>query len=154
MAYITQDDLENALSVHVVKAVFDDDLSGEANAQAVDACLEYASAECDSFLEGVYDDVSFPLADPPVIVKYAAIDFACAYCARRRPDLVKAMGEEPWQRFQDHAIAKMERFVKSKQRLPAATGTPANVGAEVRSGDAEFPTVPTPARNWQRMGDF
>lgn len=153
MAYNTQTDLENALGVQTVKAIFDDDLDGLADAAPIAACLAYGDAEANSFLAGVYD-VELPFSSAPTAIKYAALDFCCAYAMRRRPDIVKAMGESPWTTFADAAVEKMRRFVKAEQRIPAASGTPENVGGEVRTGDADNPTMPTPARTFQNMGDF
>jgi phage gp36-like protein len=153
MAYCSQTDLENALGVPVVKAIFDDNLDGTVDAAAMTACVDYATAECNSFLRGQYD-ITFPIATVPDELKFAAVDFACAYATRRRPDIVRAMGEQPWTTFRDSAIEKMKRFGEAMQRLPPSTGTPENVGAEVRSGDADYPTIETPQRHWLRMGDF
>lgn len=52
MPYFTQADLENALGVQIVKAIFDDDNDGVADAAPVAACCAYGSAECDSFCGG------------------------------------------------------------------------------------------------------
>lgn len=153
MAYFTQTDLENALGVQIVKAIFDDDNDGVADAAPVAACCAYGSAECDSFLRGQYA-VSFPISPVPDELKFAAVDFGCAYAARRRPDLTRAMGEQPWTMFRQAAIEKMKQFAVSLQRLPPSVGTPANVGAQVRTGDAARPELPSPPRVFDDMGDF
>lgn len=153
MAYCSQTDLENALGVNIIKAIFDDNLDGTVDSGPIAACLAYGNAECDSYLRGVYD-VTFPITPVPDELKFAAVDFCCVYALRRRPDIVKAMGEQPWTVFRDSAVDKMKRFGKSMQRLPDTTGTPTNVGAEVRTGDPESPTLPSPPRRWQNMGDF
>ena len=153
MAYCNQTDLENALGIPVVKAIFDDNQDGTADAAPIAACLAYGTSECDSFLRGVYN-VTFPINPVPDELKFAAVDFCCAYATRRRPDVVRAMGEQPWTVFRDSAVDKMKRYGKSMQRLPDTTGTPENVGAEVRSGDPQSPALPTQPRTWQNMGDF
>lgn len=153
MPYNTQTDLENALGIQIVKSIFDDDMDGTVDAAPLAACLAYGTAEADSFLAGTYD-ITLPVADPPDALKFAALDFCLVYATRRRPDVVKAMGEQPWTTFQSSAIEKMKRYGKSIQRLPEDTGTPANVGAEVRSGDSRAPDLPCPARTFQDMGDF
>jgi phage gp36-like protein len=153
MPYCDQTDLENALGKQIVKAIFDDDMDGTADAAPLAACLAYGTAECDSFLAGTYD-IELPVASVPDVLKFAAVDFCVAYATRRRPDVVKAMGAQPWTTFRDDALEKMKRFAKSIQRLPEDTGTPANVGAEVRSGDPEAPELPEQPRTWQDMGDY
>lgn len=153
MGYFVAADLTNVLGARTVVAAFDDDADGVADTAAVDACIECATAEVDSFLVGVYQG-EIPFTTVPTVIKYAALDFACAYVARRRPDLMRAMGEESWEKFSKAAKEKMRNFIKSEQRIPKADGTPDNTGAEVRTGDGGYPTVPTPARKFDRMGDF
>ncbi len=128
MAYITQQDLVNAMGLNVVKAVFCDDNTDVPNASAIAACLAYASAQVDAFLAGTYD-VTLPLVSPPDIVKFAAVDFACGYAMRRRPDIVRAMNEKSWSDFQDAALTNMKLFAVALKRLPQSTvSAPANVG--------------------------
>lgn len=132
MPYFTQTDLENALGVQVVKAIFDDDHDGTADAAPIAACIAYAAAECNSFLRGKYD-ITLPPATVPDELKFAAIDFGCAYAVRRRSDVTSSMGMEKWTTFQESAVAKMKRYAETLQMLPATTGTPSNVGATVGS---------------------
>ena len=153
MAYCNQTDLENALGIQIIKSIFDDDMDGVADAAPIAACLAYGAAECDSFLRGIYD-ITFPITPVPDELKFAAVDFCCMYAMRRRPDIVKVMGEQPWTVFRDSAVEKMKRYAKSMQRLPDTTGTPKNVGAEVRSGDPAAPDLPDQPRLFQDMGDF
>lgn len=153
LAYITQADLEDALGTQVVLAIFDDDMDGFVDNHAIMACLSYGSAQVDAYLAGTYD-ITLPIANPPAVVKFAAVDFACAYATRRRPDLVRAMGEKPWSDFLDAAKENMKLFASSLKRLPAGDGTPTNVGAEARTGDPDNPDLPTPPRTFQDMGDF
>ncbi len=153
MAYCDQTDLQNALGINIIKSIFDDDMDGVADAAPVAACLAYGTAECDSYLRGVYE-TTFPISPVPDELKFIALDFCCVYAMRRRPDVVKAMGEQPWTAFQTAAVEKMKRFVKSMQRLPPTVAEPANVGAEVRSGDPQAPDLPEQPRVWQDMGDF
>lgn len=128
MAYITQADIENALGVNVVQAVFDDNIDGIVDAAPMTACLAYASAQVDAFLAGNYA-ITLPIASPPDVVKFAAVDFACAYAVRRKPDVVRAMSEKSWTDFRDAALANMKLFASGLERLPTATATaPANVG--------------------------
>ena len=153
MAYCTQQDLENALGVQLVRAVYDDDNDGEVDAAPIAACLEYATAECDSFLRGTYA-VPFTATPFPAELRYAALDFACAYTARRRPELAHTLGTDPFKQFYDAATAKMKRFDASEQRLPAASGTPDNIGGYVRSSYDDTADEDAPARSFDDMGDY
>jgi phage gp36-like protein len=128
MPYIVQADLENALGSHVVKTLFCDDNSEVVNVAALAACLAYASAQVDAFLAGNYA-ITLPIASPPDIVKFAAVDFACAYAVRRRPEIMSAMGAKSWTDFHDAALANMKLYSTGLARLPVATAaSPANVG--------------------------
>lgn len=127
MAYIAEADLWNALGKPLIVAIFDDNNDGIAEPAAIASCLAYASAEVDAFLVGTYD-VTLPLTTVPDVVKFAAIDFACAYATRRRPDIVRAMGEESWTTFRDAAVDKMKLYARSFERLPETIAKPANVG--------------------------
>jgi phage gp36-like protein len=152
MTYASQQDLEHALGSQVVKTIFDDDMDGVIDAGAMTSCLAYGDAEVDSFLSGQYEYTA-PMSPVPAAVKYAAVDFCCAYAARRRPDLVRAMGEEPWTEFRKAALEKMTRFAKAQQRLPATAGVPANVTTTVKvSGVVEPDELPD--RVFDDMGSF
>ena len=151
MAYIAQSDLENALGKSIVKAIFDDDGDGAPEPAAIAACCDYASSECDSFLRGQYG-VTFPISSPPAELKFAAVDFACAYAARRRPDVVRAMGEKSWTDFREAAVEKMKRFAASLQRLPPTVATPSNVGGST-SDDTPRLTVAS-SDGTPNLGDF
>lgn len=152
MSYASQSDLEHALGASIVQAIFDDNLDGAVDAGPMTSCLAYGDAEVDSFLSTQYEG-PFPLETVPAAVKYAAVDFCCAYAARRRPDLVRAMGEESWEVFRKAAVEKMTRFVKAQQRLPVTSGAPANVTTLVKSGGVAQPDE-LPDRVFDDMGDF
>jgi phage gp36-like protein len=131
MAYVSQTDLENALGRNTIAAVFDDDGDGVPEQEAIDAACESASAEVDAVLIGTYS-VTLPLVNPPAIVKFAAVDFACAYAARRRPDIVRAMSEKSWTDFRAAALDKMKMIASAFERLPKTTAAaPSNVGGVV-----------------------
>ena len=155
--YFTRVDLENALGKQTVHSVFDDDQDGIAESGPVDACRAYGTSEVNSFLRGRYEDlIPVAEADVPDELKFAALDFGLAYAMRRRPDIVRAMGEESWTSFHKTALEKMDRYVTARQRLPATVGavaaTPTNVGSAANSGNADD-TTPL-ARQWDDMGDF
>jgi phage gp36-like protein len=152
MAYSSQTDLENALGVNIVKAIFDDNLDGVVDVAPMAACLAYGDAECNSFLRGTYD-ATFPIDPVPDELKFAAVDFCCAYAARRRPDLTRAMGEAPWTTFREAAVEKMKLFIKSTQRLPPTVAVPSNVGAEIVA-PIDTATNEVRARTFDDFGDF
>ncbi len=151
MAYTSQEDLENALGVQLVRAVYDDDNDGAVDAGPMAACLAYADAECDSFLRGAYN-ATFPITDVPAALQFAALDFACAYTARRRPELAHTLGSDPFKQFYDAAAAKMKRYVTYEQRLPATVGATEPL-ATVTTATGLAATV-EPVRVFDDMGDF
>lgn len=155
MVYIAQADVENALGKNVVKAIFDDDQDGVVDGAPMTACVNYASAQVDAFLAGTYD-ITLPIAAPDDIVKFAAVDFACAYATRRRPDLVRAMNEKSWTDFRDAAIANMKLFASGLKRIStgtAATATsPANAGGFITEDGARIST--TSSDGTDNQGDF
>jgi hypothetical protein len=155
--YFSQTDLENALSVNVVKGVFDDDHDGIVDTGPIAACIAYAGAECDSFLRNLLlGSVTLPLATVPDEVKFAALDFGIAYSMRRRPDVVKAMNEQPWTVFYEAALAKMKRYCESVQRMPATVGTHATAGATVLvpESDVDDDDEPDQESRWSDLADF
>lgn len=156
MPYFTQTDLENALSVQIVKGIFDDDRDGQADSAPVAACLAYGTAMCDSFLRKVGlapggGTLELPLDDPPDEVKFAAIDFGVAYAIRRRPDIVKASGEQPWTVFYEQAVEQMKRYVAAQQMVTPTAMTHATVGGNIFGGPTGT-CLPSP--RWSNMSDF
>lgn len=134
--YFSRADLEDAIGVQIVKAIFDEDSSGNPSIRAIDSCRAYGTSECNSFLRSNYPEGKLPTEEDsvPAELLFAAIDFGCVYAARRRPDLVNAMGGETWKTFLDAANAKMQRYVDGIQRVPTATGVPENVQQSVSAG--------------------
>lgn len=125
-------DLCNAIGRPLFVAIYDDDNDGQPDSGPVAACIESATAEVLAWFAGTYEDWSEVLPDPvPPALKYAAIDFGIAYTARRRPDIFRASNSKSWEEFEKAAIARVERYQQAKQRLPASTGTPKNVGSYV-----------------------
>jgi|GEM_PF-3694587 len=153
MPYISQQDLENALGASLVTAIFDDDNDGAPETAAITACLAYGDAECNSFLRGVYG-ASVPFTSPPDEVKFAALDFCCAYAARRRPELAHTLGANPFKDFYDAAVAKMKRYASVQQRLPATAGTPAGLGGVARPSPACGVSGEERPRVFDDMGEF
>jgi hypothetical protein len=142
MPYFAQTDLENALSVNVVKAVYDDDHDGVVDSAPMAACVAYGDAMCNSFLRRVLATSSgtaatLPLTTVPDEVKFAALDFGIAYTIRRRPDVVKAMNEQPWTVFHEQAIEQMKRYCASMQIVPPTTGAQATEGGAILNPDSD-----------------
>lgn len=156
MAYFSQTDLENALSVPIVKAVYDDDRDGTVDSGPMAACLAYGSAQCDSFLRKVGTTssgaaVTLPLATVPDEVKFAALDFGIAYTIRRRPDIVKASGEQPWTVFYEQAIEQMKRYCAAQQVMPATAMSHATLGGAIFGG---VTGTDLPSPRWSDLSDF
>jgi hypothetical protein len=157
VGYFTQSDLESALSVVVVKAAYDDDHDGAVDAAPIAACIAYGSAMCDSFLRNVLVSSSgaplaLPLSTVPDEVKFAALDFGIAYTIRRRPDIVRAMSEQPWTVFYEQAIEQMKRYCASMQRITPTGLAHATAGGSIRGRDVDDDVAPEP--RWAKMGDF
>lgn len=160
--YFSQTDLENALSINVVKAAYDDDHDGVVDTGPMAACIAYGNAECNSFLRNLLVTasgtvVTLPLSSVPDEVKFAALDFGIAYTIRRRPDVVRAMGELSWTEFYEQAIAKMKRYCESVQRMPSSAGTHATAGGAILNPDSDSDgneeDLPTEGR-WTDLSDF
>jgi len=151
MAYCSQQDLENAFGRALVVAIYDDNNDGVPETAAVAACLAYADAECNSFLRGTY---KLPITSVPDELKFAALDFACAYSARRRPELAHTLGSDPFKQFYDAAVSKMKRYDSSEQRLGTAAGEPTNIDGYIRSSYDETAASDAPARAFDDFGDY
>ena len=157
MGYFTQTDLENALSTSTVKAVYDDDRDGTVDAGPIAACIAYGTAQCDSFLRkigttpGGTSAIVLPLSTVPDEVKFASLDFGIAYTIRRRPDIVKASGEQPWTVFYEQAVEQMKRYVASMQMVSATAMSHATVGGSIFGGATG---TGLPAPRWSNLSDF
>jgi hypothetical protein len=159
MPYFSQTDLENALSIPIVKAVYDDDRDGTADSGPIAACLAYGSALCDSFLRKVGiapggGVLTLPLTAVPDEVKFAALDFGIAYTIRRRPDIVKASGEQPWTVFYEQAVEQMKRYCASQQMVSPTAMTHATSGGSLFAGATGASGSDLSGSRWLDMGDF
>lgn len=156
MSYFTQADLENAISVPIVKAIYDDDRDGTADAAAIASCIAYGTALCDSFLRKVGSapgggTLTLPLTVVPDEVKFAALEFGIAYSIRRRPEMAKALGEQAWTVYYEQAVEQMKRYVSSLQMVSPTAMSHATVGASIFGGPTGT-CLPTP--RWGNMSDF
>jgi hypothetical protein len=156
MGYFNQTDLENAISVPIVKAIYDDDRDGTADTAAITACIAYGTALCDSFLRKVGSapgggTLNLPLTVIPDEVKFAAVEFGIAYSVRRRPDMAKALGEIAWTTYYEQAVEQMKRYVASLQMVSPTAMDHATVGASIFGG----PTgTCLPTARWGSMSDY
>lgn len=138
--YFTRDDLEDAIGVQTVKTLFDETNSGQPTTRPIDACRLSGTTECISFMRANYAEASIPTQGStiPDELKFAALDFGIAYAMRRRPDLVRAMGEESWTTFQTSAVDKMKRYIDGTQRVSPTVGSPEHVQQAVTEGPGVF----------------
>jgi hypothetical protein len=122
------------------------------------ACIAFANSECNSFLRGVLISGGVPLPLPlitvPDEVKFAALDFALAYAARRRPDVAKAMGVEKWTEFHAAAVARMKRYCESQQQVAPETAEQATQGAALLNPDTDADGNQQAAPAEPRWADF
>lgn len=95
MPYITQADLEGALSPATVLALFNDGDLGVVSTTSLLSVLVRASTEVDSYLARVYKG-PFPVTQVPVpaIIKNCTIEFAIAFSFERHPEYVQTYGEQ------------------------------------------------------------
>ncbi len=153
--YLVQKDLENKLSPDTIAKIFGDGDNGEINADAVDAVIDDAEAEAESFLVGF---VELPLKDPhDRLMKLACRDFAMAFSFERHPEYVRSFGEEKRAERWKRGIDRMLRIQKAMQRLSdneaAKAGPPADVGGKVGAIGRDTCPVP-PRRTFGNSGDW
>jgi phage gp36-like protein len=88
--YVTEADLSAALGAHVVRALYDDDNSGEPDAAPIASAIARATSVVNSYLRRVY---TLPLEEPvPQIVKSIALDLTIGYAQLRHPEVVRVDG--------------------------------------------------------------
>lgn len=136
-AFITEEDLRNAVGPNTYRQIFDDDRQGKANPDAVAVVLRRAHGEVMSYLSTNYTNTPTEGAAQAADLYWAAeLDYACALAYERHPEYVRNFGKEErdkrWKRAQD----RMERITAGIQRVPKAQAEaqnleprPKNVGA-------------------------
>lgn len=135
--YVTQEDLENALSPPTVTALFDDAGLGVPSVGALTGVLERASRRVDSYLARVYVG-PFPVTQTPVpmVIKDAALEFAIAFSFERHPEYVHTYGEtyRGASRYK-RACEMMDRLCQGQQEIPdwVLQPKPRNVGGIITS---------------------
>ena len=159
--YITQTDLEHAISKQTVKAIFDEGANA-VDPEVMASCIAFATSECNSYLRKVLvsssgSKLSLPLSTVPDEVKFAALDFGLAYASKRRPDVAKAMGVLPWTDFYKMASERMKRYCEAEQQVAPEVATPGVIGASIQNPDVDEDgcTQDPPAESrWTDMGGF
>lgn len=122
--YINRSNLINRMTAETYLACFDDENTGDVanvNDDAVQACIDQAEGEVDSYL---ITERALPLAsttNPSTdrILVMSALDFAESLSWYRHPEYVRTYGENPkaeglWER----ASKRMERVKEGRQQLP------------------------------------
>lgn len=148
--YITQSDLEDRLSVAVVKQIFDDSNVGTASANPISRILKDASSKVAGYLRSTYD-LDAVAASPPNEVIRLALDVAEAFAARRHPEYVR----RDWKDLIAAAESELKLLRSGVTRLDVklAPESAANEGGSVRSGDPLKPL--SPAKSFANgTGDF
>ena len=132
--YISQKDLENALTSQTVGNLFADEVNtGQVNVGAIEDVIDRAEGEVDSFLIGYEKDVA-SLNGSDRLLKGCALDFAKCFSFERDPEYVRTYGEDPrGYMLYKRAVQRMERIQEAVQRLPDQPNQskPANVGGIV-----------------------
>lgn len=134
---IVQSDLENALNVATVLALFDDGTppnAGSVNQVALTATIVRGEQEMASWLVGQF---GLPLpADlaTDMFFKSSAIEFCVGYSIERHPEYAKAAGFGTAESYFERATARAERIAAARQQANTLQETPANVGGVVMNG--------------------
>lgn len=153
MAIITQADLEARLGVQMVKAILDDDNTGNAESYAVARILEDASSKVLGYALAAGYDLAALSAAPPNELKRLALDAAEALAARRHPEVVR----KNWVELDEVNTKELVNLRKGATRLDVANGTgiepPATRVTSIKVGGSVEPDE-LPDRVFDDMGDF
>lgn len=152
MAILMQADLEARLSVATVRALYDDDQSGDADAAPVAQLLEDAESYVLGAIWGAGGVYVGAVPDPPPAeLKRLCLDAAVAYAAQRFPEVVK----RDWQALFEWLKGELKDLrdgVRGLGPQETATTDAANQGAVVESDN---PTETATKRFFvSGMGDF
>lgn len=132
--YVTQAEVEYALTVPLVAAAYDDDQDGVVDEPALEAAIARASSMVDSWIAPVYAG-PFPITQQPVpaMIRELTLQFVEALTYDRRPDLARITGSDVQQKRWDRANDMGKRLQSAVQRIPdnAAQPKPSNVGGIV-----------------------
>lgn len=155
--YLQQADLENAISPHTLVELFDDNTDGIADTGPLNAVIDRAEAQVNSYLIRAYPNLTLPIAQNPEsnVVRQAALMFAIPFSFLRHPEYVRTFGENPrGQSMLDQAHAFMERLCDGRQYLfdVPAEPKPATAGGIVM--DSGPRTVIDSLDGTKNGGDF
>jgi hypothetical protein len=131
---LAQADLENAISIATVLALYDDG-NGLVNQTALAANIVRGEQELLSFLVGEYGASGVPsdLANDPFL-KSSALDFVTGFSVARRPEYSKQQGLGTKDSYFEMAKERALRIVAATQRATTVSEKPANVGGPVAEG--------------------
>lgn len=133
--FITQTELQSAISTPTMVAIYDDDLdgavSGATDQAAIDLVLSRANAHVASYLPAHFVEEpldSYPNGTP-TLLKSAALDFAVAFSYERHPEYVRTYGNDKVLTLHKRADALMIRIQSGLQRFaePQGSGNPDNI---------------------------
>jgi phage gp36-like protein len=147
--YVTPDELKDALGAHVVRALYDDDNSGEPDAAPIASAIRRATSKVNAYLRRLY---VLPIAEPiPDIIKSITLDLTIAYAQLRHPEVVRVDGEK----LIKAAEADLERLRDGKIELDIPTLPKAlNEQIELRRGPLGAAGEPSPPVFTRGIGDF
>lgn len=119
---ITPDELSLALGPAIYSRVFDDGGENSAHPDAVDLCIRICSTKVESFIRENYPEYerAATVETVPLELKDACFDFCRLWVAKRAPEVYNALSETPWTELEKSALATMERYRKSIQRMADA----------------------------------
>lgn len=134
MAYLTQLDLENALSASTVLALYDTGY-GAVDTVAVAAVCQRASDTVDSYMATEYPGPWPTTAPIPAMMKENALQYAIAFSFMRHPEYVRQYGDDA--RSKDlfaEAKAMSGRIADAIQIMVERPGQEGNVGGVALTG--------------------
>lgn len=148
--YIVQSDLEDRLSVAVVKQIYDDTNAGAASANPISRLLKDASSKVAGYLRPIYDLDAVAAAPPNEVIRLS-LDVAEALAAKRHPEYVR----RDWKELLAAAESDLDKLRRGVTRLDVklAPEPAANEGGSVRSGDPLNP-LPVAKSFANGTGDF
>ena len=133
--YFTLQELEHRLGPTTVKAIYDDDNNGEADAGPLEQVMIDATAIIDAAIESIYD---LPLADPyPPRVVCLALDAAEYLACKRHAEYVR----RDWKALKEELEHDLDKLRTQKRSMGRSPPDPA-----ANQGGAVYPT-PDPTNN-------
>lgn len=134
---MVQTDLENALSVATILALFDDG-TGTVNTTALTATIDRGENELRSWLIDEYG-INLPtdLASDPFL-KYCALDFTLGYAIERHSEYAKQAGLGTKETYFNRAKERSIRVLQGRQRPTTVAEKPANVGGVVTDNSSRI----------------